>query len=107
MSTQRSTPARPAAVRGADASLNILVVDDESDLREMLTRSFSREGHRVLAVADGRAAIDRASTHHFHIVPLDGALRAGPHRYEICPTLPARRNVLPVIMLTPLDSQAD
>ena len=31
-------------------SLSILVVDDESDLREMLTRSFSREGHQVTAV---------------------------------------------------------
>ncbi|MGH2916584.1 MAG: response regulator transcription factor, partial [Solirubrobacteraceae bacterium] len=63
-----------ASERVADASLNILVVDDESDLREMLTRSFSREGHRVLAVADGRAAIDRASTDSFDIVLLDVAL---------------------------------
>src|SRR5438105_5656801 len=107
MSTQRSTPARPAAVRGADASLNILVVDDESDLREMLTRSFSREGHRVLAVADGRAAIDRASTDHFDIVLLDVALGAGPDGYEVCRTLRERRNVVPVIMLTALDSEAD
>jgi CheY-like chemotaxis protein len=52
-----------------------LVVDDESDLREMLTRSFSREGHRVMAVADGRAAIDRASTDAFDIVLLDVAQR--------------------------------
>jgi len=57
MGPDQSTSALPApAGRGADASLSILVVDDESDLREMLTRSFSREGHRVMAVADGRAA---------------------------------------------------
>ena len=74
-----------APARGADASLNILVVDDESDLREMLTRSFSREGHRVLAVADGRAAIDRASTEHFDIVLLDVALGAGPGRLRGVP----------------------
>ena len=93
--------------RGADASLSILVVDDESDLREMLTRSFSREGHRVLAVADGRAAIDRASTDHFDIVLLDVALGAGPDGYEVCRTLRGRRNVVPIIMLTALDSEAD
>jgi two-component system, OmpR family, response regulator RegX3 len=93
--------------RGADASLSILVVDDESDLREMLTRSFSREGHRVMAVADGRAAIDRASTDHFDIVLLDVALGAGPDGYEVCRTLRGRRNVVPIIMLTALDSEAD
>src|SRR5205085_875866 len=107
MSTQRSTAARPAAVRGADASLNILVVDDESDLREMLTRSFSREGHKVMAVADGRGAIDRASTEQFDIVLLDVALGPGPDGYEVCRTLRGRRNVVPIIMLTALDSEAD
>src|SRR5246500_2531023 len=102
-----ATPPAPAALPSADASLSILVVDDESDLREMLTRSFSREGHRVIAVADGRAAIDRASTDHVDIVLLDVALGAGPDGYEVCRTLRARRNVVPIIMLTALDSEAD
>src|SRR2546421_9985168 len=108
------SPERPASAatslpqaRKGDPSLSILVVDDESDLREMLTRSFSREGHRVMAVADGRAAIDRASTDHFDIVLLDVALGAGPDGYEVCRTLRARRNVVPIIMLTALDSEAD
>src|SRR5438105_10609674 len=73
----------------------------------MLTRSFSREGHRVMAVADGRAAIDRASTDHFDIVLLDVALGAGPDGYEVCRTLRGRRNVVPVIMLTAGESEAD
>jgi DNA-binding response OmpR family regulator len=90
-----------------DASLSILVVDDESDLRDMLTRSFSREGHRVTAVGGGREAIDRASSEHFDIVLLDIALGPGPDGYEVCRTLRARRNVVPIIMLTALDSEAD
>ena len=105
--TPQQTRRRDSAEPPADASLSILVVDDESDLREMLTRSFSREGHRVLAVADGRAAIDRASTEHFDIVLLDVALGPGPDGYEVCRTLRARRNVVPIIMLTALDSEAD
>ena len=108
MSAQRSTTQpQPSAGRSADASLIILVVDDESDLREMLTRSFSREGHRVMAVGDGRSAIDRASTDHFDIILLDVALGPGPDGYEVCRTLRARRNVVPIIMLTALDSEAD
>src|ERR1035437_6760178 len=100
--TNDGSPASVSTGRGPDASLSILVVDDESDLREMLTRSFSREGHRVMALADGRSAIDRASTDHFEIVLLDVALGAGP-----CRALRARRNVVPIIMLTALDSEAD
>jgi len=87
--------------------MRILVVDDETALREMVSRSFSREGHEVAAVADGRSAIDRASTEHFDVVLLDVALGAGPNGYEVCRTLRARRNVVPIIMLTALDSEAD
>ena len=40
------------------APLDILIVDDDAPLREMLTRSFTREGHRTTAVADGAHEID-------------------------------------------------
>ena len=60
-----------------------------------------------MAVADGRAAIDRATTDRFDVVLLDVALGAGPDGYEVCRTLRARRNVVPIIMLTALDSEAD
>jgi DNA-binding response OmpR family regulator len=88
-------------------ALEILVVDDESELREQLRRLFSREGHRVTTVASGREAIDRASTGSFDIVLLDVALGPGPDGYDVCRTLRARRNVVPIIMLTALDSEAD
>ena len=89
------------------SSLNILVVDDESTLRESLTRAFSKEGHRVMAVPDGRAAVDRASTEHFDIVLLDVALGPGANGHEVCRTLRSRRNMVPIIMLTALDSEGD
>jgi DNA-binding response OmpR family regulator len=89
-------------------ALDILVCDDESSLREALRESFQRAGNRVLAVADGHAAIDRASTQHFDVVLLDVALGPGsPDGYEVCRQLRARRNPVAVIMLTALDSEAD
>src|SRR6201991_4229627 len=90
-----------------DRPLSILIVDDESTLRETLTRSFQREGHATLAVADGRAAIDRATTDRFDVVLLDAALGHGPDGYEVCRTLRSRHNTVPIIMLTALDSEAD
>jgi DNA-binding response OmpR family regulator len=88
-------------------SLNILVVDDEAALRDTLSRSFTREGHRVEAVADGQTAIERASDESFDIVLLDVALGPGPNGHEVTRALRLRRNVVPIIMLTALDSEAD
>ncbi len=88
-------------------SLNILVVNDESTLRETLTRSFSREGHTVTAVAGGEEAIEKASGESYDVILLDVALGAGPNGYEVCRVLRERRNVVPIIMLTALDTEAD
>jgi DNA-binding response OmpR family regulator len=95
-----------AAVREPNP-LEVLVVDDESELREQIRRLFARDGHHVMAVADGRAAIDRATTGHFDVVVLDVALGPGPDGYDVCRTLRERRNLVPIIMLTALDSEAD
>jgi DNA-binding response OmpR family regulator len=89
-------------------TLDILVCDDESALREALRESFRREGHRVMAVPDGGSAIDHASTQHFDVVLLDVAL--GPRSidgYAVCRELRARRNPVAVIMLTAMDGEAD
>ena len=92
----------------SEETLSILVCDDESELREALRQSFERDGHQVLAVADGRSAIDHASTQPFDILLLDVGLGAGsPDGYEVCRELRRRRNVLAIIMLTARDSEAD
>ncbi|HEY5196734.1 MAG TPA: response regulator transcription factor [Solirubrobacteraceae bacterium] len=87
--------------------LELLVVEDEPRLRELLVRRFTLEGHRVTAVADGTSAIDRAGSDHFDILLLDVALGPGPSGFDVCRTLRARHNVIPIIMLTGLGSEAD
>ncbi|HEV2770551.1 MAG TPA: response regulator transcription factor, partial [Solirubrobacteraceae bacterium] len=74
---------------------------------EMLARSFSREGHSVTAVAAGSRALEAAERDTFDVGLLDVALGQGPAGHEVCRELRARRNVVPVIMLTALDSEAD
>jgi DNA-binding response OmpR family regulator len=89
------------------STLDILLVDDDRPLREMLTRSFEREGHRVTAVADGQAALDAAAGRPYDVVLLDVALGAGPTGHDVARMLRGRRDVVPIIMLTALDSEAD
>jgi two-component system, OmpR family, response regulator RegX3 len=91
----------------APQSLNILIVDDESTLRETLTRSFTREGHSVTSVASGVEAIESASEGNFDVILLDVALGPGLNGYDVCRTLREKRNVVPIIMLTALDTEAD
>jgi len=91
----------------AAEALDILVVDDDRPLRDMLSRSFEREGHRVTAVADGHAALSAAADRAYDVVLLDVALGAGPAGYDVARLLRARRDIVPIIMLTALDSEAD
>ena len=91
----------------ASSALDILLVDDDRPLREMLTRSFEREGHRVTAVGDGETALDAAAERSFDVVLLDVALGAGPDRLRRRAHAAHRRDVVPIIMLTALDSEAD
>jgi DNA-binding response OmpR family regulator len=91
----------------AASALRILVVDDDAPLREMLARSFTREGHTVTAVGDGQAALDAAEEGMFDVVLLDVALGPGLAGHDVARELRDRRNVVPVIMLTALDSEAD
>jgi DNA-binding response OmpR family regulator len=91
-----------------DSSIRLLICDDESALREGLRQSFERQGHRVVAVPDGRQAIDQASTSVFDLLLLDVSLGPGsPDGYEVCRELRRRRNVAAIIMLTARDGEAD
>jgi len=89
------------------SALKILVVDDEAELRALLDKSFSREGHEVVTVPDGEQALEQAQADGFDVVLLDVALGPGPSGYDVARELRARRNVVPIIMLTALDSEAD
>jgi DNA-binding response OmpR family regulator len=91
----------------AASALDILIVDDDAPLRDMLTRSFDREGHRITAVADGDGALSATREGRFDVVLLDVALGPGPSGHDVCRALRSRRDVTPIIMLTALDSEAD
>src|SRR6476661_6218424 len=73
----------------------------------MLARSFTREGHSITPVANGGEALDRAEGGSYDIVLLDVALGPGPSGHDVCRTLRSRRNMVPIIMLTALDSEGD
>src|SRR5829696_4041217 len=83
----------------------ILVVDDETTLRETLVEALEMEGYRAVSAADGRAALERFRAERPDLVLLDVMLPE-LSGVEVCRILRAE-SAVPIIMLTAKDSEVD
>jgi len=86
----------------------VLVVEDEDDIRDLLTYNLSREGYRVESVADGEDALERARQGGLDLILLDLML-PGRDGIEVCRALktePATREI-PIIMVTAKEEESD
>jgi DNA-binding response OmpR family regulator len=83
----------------------ILVVDDETTLRETLVDALELEGYRAIPAADGREAIVRFRADQPDLVLLDLMLPE-LSGVEVCRILRAESQV-PIIMLTARDGEVD
>ena len=95
-------PARPAAEAGsgaASAPASILVIDDETQLREMLVDALTQAGHRVESAADGLSGLARFQSGAFDIVVTDLSLpeRSG---LEVARAVKSLRPNTPVVLIT-------
>lgn len=83
----------------------ILLVEDEAAYRDTLAFNLRRDGYDVVAVADGREAVDVFERVQPDIVLLDLML-PGLSGTEVCRQIRQKSSV-PVIMLTAKDSEID
>jgi two-component system alkaline phosphatase synthesis response regulator PhoP len=83
----------------------ILVVEDETTLRETLADALEAEGFQVIQAADGRAALTRFRADHPDLVLLDLMLPE-LSGIEVCRIIRAESGV-PIVMLTAKDSELD
>jgi DNA-binding response OmpR family regulator len=83
----------------------ILVVEDETTLRETLADALEAEGFQVVQAADGRAALARFRADHPDLVLLDLMLPE-LSGIEVCRIIRAESGV-PIVMLTAKDSELD
>ncbi|HET7250186.1 MAG TPA: SpoIIE family protein phosphatase [Gemmatimonadales bacterium] len=86
----------------------ILVVDDNDDNRDMLSRRLARRGYDVTIAGDGVSALDQLSTGRFDLVLLD-VMMPGVDGFEVLSRTRVRHSVaeLPVIMATAKDQGED
>ncbi|HRE18539.1 MAG TPA: two-component system response regulator OmpR [Rhodocyclaceae bacterium] len=84
----------------------LLVVDDDSRLRDLLTRYLTEQGFEVKAVGDG-THMDRARTReHFDLIVLDLML-PGEDGLAICRRLRGTGDNTPIVMLTAKGDEID
>jgi NtrC-family two-component system response regulator AlgB len=84
-------------VRGQ--SLNVLVVDDEANIRKMLVTCLEVDGHQVVAVGNSRDALAEAARRSFDLALVD--LRLGSDRgIDLIPALVGESPWMKVVVIT-------
>jgi two-component system response regulator (stage 0 sporulation protein F) len=96
-------PTTPSGSAGVPAMLqeehSILIVDDDAQLRDLLTQYLSTYGYRVLSAQDGPTAISLAEREQPHLIVLDINM-PGMSGVEVLRKLRAKNYTGGVMMLT-------
>jgi two-component system, OmpR family, manganese sensing response regulator len=87
-------------------AMRILLVDDEVELTEPLSRLLQRQGYEVAIASDGQTGYDMAFSEHYDLLILDWML-PGKSGLEICRAVRSRAQITPVLFLTAKDTLDD
>jgi two-component system alkaline phosphatase synthesis response regulator PhoP len=95
-------------IRMARGEAPILVVDDDTDIREVVTYKLEAAGFRTLTAGDGFSALDLAGRHRPRMILLDVAM-PGLDGISVCRQLQADKRTagIPVLMLSARSRPAD
>lgn len=85
---------------------HVLVIEDEPQMRSMLTDNLEFEGYQVTAVASGEEGLAALASQPFALLLLDVML-PGQSGFEVCSTIRARGTRLPIIVLTARTHERD
>ena len=84
---------------------NILIVDDEPDIREILRYNLEKEGFSITEAVDGNEALDKVSKD-LDLAILD-IMMPDKDGYEVCRKIREQGNTLPIVFLTAMDREFD
>jgi two-component system alkaline phosphatase synthesis response regulator PhoP len=86
--------------------MRILLVEDEENIREVITLNLELENYEVIQAASGREAIRLFNEQHFDLLILDVMLPE-MDGFQVCEQIRLTNMDVPVIFLTAKDTAAD
>ena len=95
-----------SAVPRTDDARHVLVIEDEPQMRSMLTDNLEFEGYRVTADASGEEALQAVATRHYALLLVDVML-PGISGFDVCQQLRARGLHVPIVLLTARTHEQD
>ena len=89
-------------------SKNILVIEDDLDIRELISFNLANEGHQVFEANDGEVGIDKARDNNPDLILLDLML-PGIQGLDVCRIIKSDQETkeIPIIMVTALGQEED
>jgi DNA-binding response OmpR family regulator len=94
-----------SAQPSSPSSATVLVVDDNKDMVEILTRLLSRHGLQALHAYSGQECLDIVRSHPVDVIVLD-VMMPGMNGLEVCAALKELATSPPVILLTAKDDMS-
>ena len=91
---------------GRQASVRVLVAEDDEGLRSVLERGLRESGYAVDAVGDGELALRHLATYEYEVAILDWRMPK-VSGLEVTQRLRRRGSALPILMLTARDTARD
>ncbi len=86
----------------------VLIVEDEADIRDLLSFNLEREGFTAIQAEDGQKGIELAQSHKPDIILLD-VMMPGKDGFQVCRELERKPQTahIPIIMLTAKGEEID
>ncbi|MBC8284698.1 MAG: response regulator [Nitrospinae bacterium] len=88
--------------------MQILIIDDESIFKMMITSFLDREGHDLIFASSGKEGLQKAEANNPDLILLD-AMMPEMSGFKTCQLIRKNEKIknIPVIMLTALDKVGD
>ncbi|MBE7420126.1 MAG: response regulator transcription factor [Ideonella sp.] len=84
----------------------ILVAEDQADIRDLIALNLRHAGYAVTPVVDGRSALEHQAAHASDLLILD-LMMPGLDGLEVCKALRAQGRATPILMLTAKSTELD
>lgn len=86
--------------------INILIAEDNRDLRELMGITLRREGYNVIEASDGNVALEKLDHHNVHLIVAD-IMMPRIDGYDLTKAIRNSGSKIPVLMVTARESLED